>query len=299
MQLGNWIYQTTTTTGTGDLTLSSVTGWATFASQFSVGADGIGDLFYYAIIDDTLGTPLEAGIGRLTASTTLTRVRILASIVAGAYAETNTPVTLGAGTKRVECVDLAMARPVTIPGIRLGSTSRLLPSGSFRTAPGNSKAISAGTLQVIPFELKTPTLVTGMGVFVTTGAVASTVRMGLYRLTANLEPGGLIDQTGDVASTAAGEAISAFAGGTRRLKPGWYYAAVKPFGGNPSIFCGAASSSNMDASFIGSPNVAQGANNFGTVASAGAAMDAVCPTVSWVATAADYPPVVFVATAVP
>src|SRR4051812_15492834 len=120
MQLGNWIRQTTTTTGTGNLTLSTASGWAPFSSQFSTGADGVGDNFYYVVLDDSTGAPYEAGIGRMSDATTLVRVRILASMPSGTYSAANSAMTLAAGTKRVVCADLGSIRRMSIPGVRSG-----------------------------------------------------------------------------------------------------------------------------------------------------------------------------------
>ena len=93
------VRDTTTTTGTGDLTLSGTapTGFRTFASVAAVG-----DNVYYAI-SSASGAEWEVGYGTLTASTTLNRARIIASSNAGAV------VSLSAGTK-----DVFITVPATI-----------------------------------------------------------------------------------------------------------------------------------------------------------------------------------------
>lgn len=93
------VKDTTTTTGTGDLTLSGTapTGYRTFASVMEVGGN-----CYYCIASST-STEWEVGYGTLSASTTLVRARIIAS------SNANAAVNLSAGTK-----DVFMTIPATI-----------------------------------------------------------------------------------------------------------------------------------------------------------------------------------------
>jgi hypothetical protein len=92
---GDRVKDTTTTTGTGDITLSGTapSGFRAFASAMAVG-----DNCYYAIVG---GAEWEVGYGTLTASTTLNRSRIIKSSNADAL------VSFSAGSKDVF---------VTIPG---------------------------------------------------------------------------------------------------------------------------------------------------------------------------------------
>jgi len=91
------VRDTTTTTGTGDITLSGTapTGFQAFASAYSVGE---GRIPYAIVAVDGTGAPTgawEVGFAVLSASTTLQRSRILASSNAGAA------VSFAAGTKDV------------------------------------------------------------------------------------------------------------------------------------------------------------------------------------------------------
>lgn len=85
------VKDTTTTTGTGDLTLSgsAPTGYRTFASVMDTGSN-----CYYCIASDS-SAEWEVGYGTLTASTTLARARVIASSNSGAL------VNFSAGTKDV------------------------------------------------------------------------------------------------------------------------------------------------------------------------------------------------------
>jgi hypothetical protein len=89
--LADRVKETTTTTGTGTITLlGAVTGYQSFA------AIGNANTTYYAIIGPT--TEWEVGIGTYTSSgTTLSRDTVLSSSNAGSL------VTFSAGTKDVFC----------------------------------------------------------------------------------------------------------------------------------------------------------------------------------------------------
>ncbi len=84
------VQETTTTTGTGTVTLAgAVTGYQTFA------AIGNGNSTYYTIAGQT-GTEWEVGIGTYTSSgTTLSRTTVLSSSNSGSL------VSFSAGTKNV------------------------------------------------------------------------------------------------------------------------------------------------------------------------------------------------------
>jgi len=85
------VKETTTTTGTGTITLAGAE--PNFVTFTSVLSDG--DTTYYAIVDDT-NTAFEVGLGTFTASgTTLARTTVLASSNSGSA------VNLQAGTKDV------------------------------------------------------------------------------------------------------------------------------------------------------------------------------------------------------
>ena len=85
------VKETTTTTGTGNITLAgAVNNFETFTSNLSDG-----DTTYYAIVDGT-NNAFEVGLGTFTASgTTLARTTIIAS------SNSNNAVDLAAGTKEV------------------------------------------------------------------------------------------------------------------------------------------------------------------------------------------------------
>lgn len=84
------VKETTTTTGSGDITLAgAVSQFQSFTSQYQ-----LTDSFYYAIVGQT-GTEWETGIGYLSGTTTLVRDKVLES------SNSDTIVTFSAGTKDV------------------------------------------------------------------------------------------------------------------------------------------------------------------------------------------------------
>jgi hypothetical protein len=73
--IGNWVKESTATTGTGTMTLGALSGFTRFSDEFGVGASP-----YYVIQD---GLNREFGIGGVGASNTLLRVTVLETLVAG------------------------------------------------------------------------------------------------------------------------------------------------------------------------------------------------------------------------
>lgn len=85
------VKETSTTTGTGDITLAgAVSQFLAFSSRFSVGDEQID----YAIVGQT-GTEWERGLGTYSAANTLRRDKVYASSNADAL------VSFSAGTKDV------------------------------------------------------------------------------------------------------------------------------------------------------------------------------------------------------
>lgn len=102
VRVADRVKETTTTTGTGNLTLAgAVSQFSSFSSRFAVN-----DYFYYAIVGQT-GTEWEVGLGHLSGATTLVRDEVYTSSNADAL------VNLSAGTKDVF---------ITVPARRIQRT---------------------------------------------------------------------------------------------------------------------------------------------------------------------------------
>lgn len=91
-QLAEFVKDTTTTTGTGSVTLSGTapTGFRTFAAAF-----GSGDSHVRYVIRSSDGAEWEVGSGVFNGTTTLTRTTVLSSSNSGGL------VNFSAGTKDV------------------------------------------------------------------------------------------------------------------------------------------------------------------------------------------------------
>ena len=132
------VKETTTTTGTGTITLAgAVGGFQTFS------AIGDGNVTYYCIAEKT-GTAWEVGYGTYTASgTTLSRTVVLESSNAGSL------VDFGAGIKEVFCTYPA-ERAVYLDSA--GSAVTVLDIGTLGTSTANitTANITAGTITTPP-----------------------------------------------------------------------------------------------------------------------------------------------------
>ena len=217
--LGNWIKQTSTSTGTGNLTLAAVTGFPTFSNQFAVG-----EYFYYTILNDSDGTPMESGIGHMSDSTTLVRDKPLATFVAGTYND-NDPaaVTLAAGTKRVIC-SMEQGAPLANPiNVNTSASSRVIfPTGAVTSGGAGSYGLVANTVYYVPFLINTPRTCDAL-LFrnTTTGTKA---RVGIYTSGLNGKPNLCIEQSADVSTAAIGVKTGALT--KRRYKPGLYFVGI-------------------------------------------------------------------------
>lgn len=122
--LADRVQETTTTTGTGTITLAgAVTGFQSFA------AVGNGNSTYYTIAAQS-GSDWEVGIGTYTSSgTTLSRSTVLSSSNSGNL------VNFGAGTKSVF---------VTLPAEAALANSPNLDGGVPSTNYGGAQAIDGG-----------------------------------------------------------------------------------------------------------------------------------------------------------
>lgn len=122
------VLETTTTTGTGTVTLAgAATGYQSFA------VIGNGNTTYYTIADQS-GSNWEVGIGTYTSSgTTLSRDTVLAS------SNSNALVNFGAGTKNV-FVTYPAGRSVTTTGVET-LTNKTLDAGTVVTDNSTGNAL--------------------------------------------------------------------------------------------------------------------------------------------------------------
>lgn len=218
--LGNWIKQTTTSTGTGNLTLAAVTGFPTFANQFAVG-----EFFYYTVLNDADGTPVESGIGRLSDATTLVRDKVLATFVGGTYNDNDpTAATIAAGTKRVICS--AEQGAVVTPPHNLAGTNRVIyAAGQIVPNTSTNSAALLNRPYYIPVMISTPrTIDAVMCRIAIAGTTGSVGKGALYAATLAGAPGTKIVESATVATDTTG--LKVFSLTKRRYKPGLYYIGI-------------------------------------------------------------------------
>lgn len=174
--LANGVKETTTTTGTGTITLSAVTGSVRFAQAFSEGA-----LVSYAIKD---GNNWEWGLGNVGASNTLARSNITATLSAGTYTADGTATALSlSGSAEVICCESAHTpwqSGQMLHDIRNGADNGnriylgVLSVSSFSTA-----GLSSGRAVALPFVLDRTTKIVSLSCEVTTALAGDTVDVAI------------------------------------------------------------------------------------------------------------------------
>lgn len=212
----NRVKETTTTTGTGNLTLAgAATNFETFNSAF-----GLNRRFSYFIIDAT-NNVWESGIGYLSGTTTLVRETVLDN-----SSNTTTALTLSAGTKDVICSPNENLLIPALSSIRNPSSlGKLLIPFNLGTPEGNSVTVTANRLYLRPVLYLQGGLVSALKTYVGTAVASSKARMGLYELASDGAPGRLILESGDINTGGTGM-LSAAAVANARVRPGWYYLAI-------------------------------------------------------------------------
>lgn len=99
---GHIILESTTTTGTGNITLAGPdSSYAGFFDQFSAG-----DRVYYSILTNS-SQDREIGYGTLSGTSVLERTEILATLVSAVYDDTSPAAITLSGTSKVACADEA------------------------------------------------------------------------------------------------------------------------------------------------------------------------------------------------
>lgn len=215
----NGVYETTTTSGTGTVTLSAVTGRPRFSSVAAVG-----DLVPYAMKD---GNNWEWGMGTVSATNTLARSVILATYVSGTYDNTSpTAITLSGGTVDVYLAPVAEAISPGMPVVSSAYGRKGVFSPAWSTYPSSTQGLTADRLYLMPFKVDSAYDVNGFYVRMTASGAASTkARIGLYRMKSDGQPGTLVCETADIDTSVAAAVLSP-AVTQVRVNPGWYYVAI-------------------------------------------------------------------------
>lgn len=245
---GSRTKNSTTGTGTGALTLSSVVGFATINSVFGNDTDhNTGIPFQYFIVSQD-GSQWESGIGRLTTSSSMTRLAIEAN-----SSGTLVALNFSAGTKFVTATPVGRGVLSGLPTVYTGATLRMLPTmlplGSVTTL-----AVSANLLYYTPFYVGVADQVDAVLYYVSAGAAGNSLA-GIFTMDPTTGGPGRRLTIGSTAAVAAGFNARTFT--ARTLPPGWYFLGVN-FSGTPTVTAVAGAAGSMGGYF--SPLGASAAN---------------------------------------
>lgn len=276
----NWARTTTTTTGTGNLTLSSVSGYPTINDVV-----GQGQRFAYAILDDSTGAPLEAGIGYLSASTTMVREKVTETYSSSTYDNTSpATLSLASGTKRVIVTALTRSLMSPLPYLGSGAGYKAVSNGALIGAVGAGSyndQDTSGRLNIFPWIHEYGGEIDAFIINCTTaGSAGQILRIGLYRVGSDGNPAGLIVESGSIDIASTGVKTSTFTAFV--LPPGHYWIAflstatgalyTGTTGTAGSVLKGPASIGNT----LGDTAVAGYALSVST-----SAMPSTCPAITW------------------
>ena len=286
--LGNGILQSTTTSGTGNLTLASVTGYSTFANY----ANSRARRFVYTIREDASGVPgapIESGIGYLSGGA-LVREHVVATWSAGVPTFVNSPsgqVSLGVGTTKwiVNSIPdwASVLNPPSAPVAQNGTANKRLVLPDNCAPPTTAAfAFSANTLWAWPVRI--PHRGNFNAFAMRTSATGTTVDFALYEMLGNGLPGDLIVSSLGVAS-AAGMIYGTFT--SQALMPGWYVMAANSSGSTnaysqtPIDSCyGRSDTATAETTAWKSHTQGTVPNPFGTPSGIGYTFSAVVPAIA-------------------
>ena len=209
----NWVKATTTTSGTGGLTLAAVSGFPEFSDLFTVG-----EIVAYSILNGN-GEPIEEGIGSYSAADTLTRTYPCATYSGGVYDGTAPSAISLSGTYTVIASSVRGMAP-TLPQINTGAAARYY-SDSAHQMSTQVRACTAGDLYAIPIRFDCGRPIDAFALEVTTLGTSAVARVGLYTVGANGLPGALIVESADINCATTGVKVATFGGIS--LPPDWYY----------------------------------------------------------------------------
>lgn len=223
------IKETTTTTGTGAVTLSAVTNFVRVSQAF-----GVGDLVSYCL---TSGNgDKEWGIGKLGAGNTLSRDYVDATLVGTTFTRAGaTPISL-TGTSTLLVVEHGDAPAISRPTLSVPFMSQYLSPFLATNNAGSTIAMVANRLYAVPFITPAYTDdLSGIAIVVTTLA-AGTAYVGISesaRAAGGYRPGRLLGQAQiDTSTTGIKSDTVNYA---PRLRTGHLYWALITCTGAPTI----------------------------------------------------------------
>lgn len=227
--LANGAKETTTTAGTGTVTLSAVTGFPRFSDIL-----GVGTLVDYAIRS---GDSWEWGIGTIAAGNTLERSIISAKYESGTYSKNPASGVSLSGTSEVFCTAHSATIVPTLSAMpQRGAFSRLV----FNAAPANNRAratagATSSRVYLFPYQLEMRCRVSKIGVSAGGSVAGAQCRVGMYAMTADGSPGPLLFESGLLEPVTSGtDYLNSIA--EYDLLPGWYWACLHTGSTAPNLY---------------------------------------------------------------
>jgi len=218
--LGNWIKQTTATASTGSLTVSSVTGFDTFASQFGDSTTNTPARYFRYVISD--GNNFETGTGHMANTTSLVRDIVEMTLTSGTMVRYGTALPLSGGTANVFCdmtVDASLAPYVQGASSAAGGVPYVRHGLNAAT-----QAMAANFAFIYPIYIPLAGVYTGIKDH--TSATAGTkYQWGIYSVGPDGFPLSLLARTADITPNTGANQRSWNASATVFLHTGWYYLA--------------------------------------------------------------------------
>lgn len=190
MPLNN-VQESTTTTGTGDITLGGASeNGRTFTSQLDL------NVRFSYFIDDEAGE-WESGTGYLSASSTLVRED-------PQDGSASVPVSFSSGTKQVFIAYSATHNCPSYPNIQATLAPEDKVCSTHIANFGSTVGMGDDDLYYIPFVLERAMTVGAIGAFMTSSTSSTTTLMGIYSVDDNGDPADLLAECSIDTSISAG-----------------------------------------------------------------------------------------------
>ncbi len=210
--ISNWVRETVSGGGTGNLTLSGATSGSIQFSDFFITKQN----FWYTIED---GNDREIGIGHMTTATNLVRDKVVETLVLGTYDKTAPAATNVSTSAEVMVTACAQTSSASSAGI-VNGTSRGIVHPGYDTNLEANFGIRDQTLTVQAFHVGHSASIDAVGVNV--GAAAATdLHFGIYTVGTDGLP--FQQLTAITPTTVSTTGYKVFSFTEILLHPGWYY----------------------------------------------------------------------------
>lgn len=187
------VRESTTTTGTGDITLDgSIEDGRTFTSQFPI------NIPIHYFIDDRAGS-FEHGIGHLSGSSTLVRDYVIRS------SNSDGLVNLASGTKYVFCSSSDTSLVIPDGLVSVGNLEDIYYGAQY-TSPATSYTERANQMWLSAIQNQSPREFSKWAVYVKTASAGTSIRAAIYNIdyTTGLPVGDPLMESDNISAGATG-----------------------------------------------------------------------------------------------